>query len=161
MKYKIIKYAALIILFCTLYANLHSQDVQTLPPITVTSSSNVTEKVTESFNSFFKDAYDQRWFKADKNFLVKFMASDQKNTALFKKNGNLIYHISYGHEKDLPAEIRKLVKSNYVDFSITSAIKVEQDDRKIWVVNLEDAKKLILVRVENEELEEVASYDKD
>ncbi len=135
------------------------QDVKTLPPITVTASSNVTQKLTESFDKAFPTGYNDKWFKADKNYLVRFMMKDQKNSALFKKNGSLIYHISYGHEKDLPDDIRKLVKSQYVEFNITTAVKVEQGNRNIWVINIEDSKKFIIVRVEDGELEEVGNYD--
>lgn len=139
---------------------LFSQDIQMLPSVTVTSTSNVTEKVNKSFENYFKGSKETRWYKMDKTYLVKFIMNDQKNTALFTKNGSIIYHISYGHEKDLPADIRKTVKSEYVDFEIKSAIKVVQGNREIWVINLEDSKKLIIARFENEELEEVGNYEK-
>ncbi len=64
--------------------------------------------------------------------LAKFIMDDQQNTALFNKKGYLLYHIAYGSESNLPAELRKQVKSAYVDFNITKAIKVEEDDRTIW-----------------------------
>lgn len=146
------------LLTCT--ATAYSQEIQQLPPVTVTTTSNVTKRVAKSFESFFKNTSDERWYKADKNYLVKFIMNDQKNTALFKKSGSLIYHISYGHEQDLPADLRRTVKSQYVDMNIISAIKVAQDNRNIWVINLEDDKKFILIRFEDGELEEVETYTK-
>jgi hypothetical protein len=88
------------------------------------------------------------------------MMDDQQNSALLKKNGQIVYHIAYGYEKDLPADTRMIVRTHYPDFSITKAITVEEAGRKIWVVNLQDKKKLILVRIEEGELEEVGNYDK-
>lgn len=148
-----------VMLFCMLGGYLSAQEIKTLPPVTVTSSANVPQKVAESFDKAFPTSYNDRWFKADRNYLVKFMVRDQKNTALFRKNGALVYRLGYGFEKDLPADIRKQVKSQYVDFRITTAIKVEQGDRVIWVINLEDPKKFIVVRFEDGELEEVGNYD--
>jgi hypothetical protein len=141
-----------------LYAQEDS--IKTLPAVTVKSGVNVSDKVMEAFNTDFKDAVSPRWFQINKNFLVKFISEDQKHNTLYKKNGYMIYDIAYGQEKSLPDNIRKLVKSNYVEYNITNAINVKQENRNIWVINLEDAKKLVLVRVEDGALEEVENYDK-
>jgi len=88
------------------------------------------------------------------------MTDDNLNRALFTKRGNLIYHISYGYEKNLAEDIRRQVKSTYYDYDISRTIKVTEADRVIWVVNLEDAKNLILVRLEEGEMEEVQKLKK-
>lgn len=62
-------------------------------------------------------------------------------------------------EANLPDGVRKLAKSNFVEYNITNAINVEQDQRNIWVINMEDRKNVI-VRVENGEVVEVGNYDK-
>lgn len=134
-----------------------------LPPITIsatTSSTVVSAKLNKAFEKLFKDATNVQWYKVDKNFLVKFIMHEQENRALFNKKSNLIYNVSYGKEKNLPADVRKLVKSNYYDQDISRVIKVNQDDRNIWVVNLEDIKDYIWVRVENMELEETQRLHK-
>jgi len=136
------------------------QEEKTLPPVTVTAKTNVSKAVTKSFAESFPEATNEHWYKMSKRYLVDFMENDQKNKALFQKNGAIIYHLTYGHENDLPDDIRKLVKSNYVDFNITSAINVHQDNRNVWVINIEDSKKLILVRWEENAIEEVGNYDK-
>ncbi|MGK2860316.1 MAG: hypothetical protein ACSLE0_00145 [Chitinophagaceae bacterium] len=132
-----------------------------LPPITISAStSNVSARVNKSFNQYFKGASYQRWYQLDKNFLVKFIQNEQENRALFTKNGSLIYHISYGTEKHLPANVRGLVKSNYYDQNITRVLKVNQDRRNIWVISMEDAKDIVMVRVEDMELEETQRMHK-
>lgn len=137
-----------------------AQEVTTLPAVTITASSNVNKKVTDAFKTSFADATNKRWYKMNKNYLVHFIRSDMQNKALFHKNGYLVYHIMYGFENNLPDDVRKAVKSNYVDYDITRAVNVKQDRRDIWVVNLETDKKLILVRVEEGAIEEVGNYDK-
>ncbi|QEC66251.1 hypothetical protein FRZ67_02615 [Panacibacter ginsenosidivorans] len=148
------------LLFSIIFLGLYAQEIKELPPVTVTTSSKVTEKVARAFDKSFKDAIRPEWYKLNKNYFVKFISEDQKNNALFTKSGNLIYHISYGYEKNLPDDIRKMVKSTYVDFNITTAIKVEEQGRKIWVINLEDDKHLVLIRIEDDQLEEVGNYNK-
>lgn len=137
-----------------------AQEIKVLPSVIVTTASNVNQAVLKTFQGEFKNAIDPVWYRLDKNYLVKFMTADQKNTALFKNNGRLVYHISYGTEKNLPDEIRDKVLGGYQDYNITAAIHVDEASRSIWVINLEGLKKLIIVRVEEGELEEVGNYVK-
>lgn len=134
----------------------------TLPDITVTSTTNVSKKVSDVFKATFKDAVNTQWSRLNKDFLVTFITGDLKNSVRFHKNGEMLYHIKYGGEKNLPEKVRKLIKSQYayVDFSINQAFNVLEENRNIWVVNLEDNKKFMIVRVEDGELEEVSNLNK-
>jgi hypothetical protein len=153
-------YKALAASLFLLSLHLAARSQQNLPPVTVSATTNVEKAVTASFEQKFPDALDAQWYRMSKKYFVRFMMTDQQNSALLKKNGQLVYHISYGFEKDLPSDVRMIVRTHYPDFSISKAITVEEQDRKIWVVNLQDKKKLILVRIEDGELEEVGNYNK-
>jgi hypothetical protein len=132
-----------------------------LPLVTITATQkNVPEKVWNNFQTYFSNAENPTWYKINKDYLIKFMTDAGQNRALLSERGKLIYHISYGYEKNLPEEIRKQVKSAYYDYNVIRAIKVTEANRVIWVVNLEDAGNLILVRLENGEMEEVQSVKK-
>ncbi len=140
------------VLFLSLMAlNLKAQIL--LPEVTVTAA-NVPSKVDEAFQTTFKDAEDPAWYKINKNYLVKFLTNDMKNQAAFKKNGNMIYQIAYGFEKDIPEAVLSLVKSKYSDYSVLVGFNVKQDNRDIWVVNLENTKYIVKARVEDGNLEE-------
>lgn len=147
-----------------LTGSLQAQDtsMKKLPDVTVTSTTNVSKKVADIFKATFPDAENAIWSKLNKDYLVDFITRDLKNRVLFQRNGSIVYHIKYGHEKNLPEEVRKLIKStySYVDLNITNAINVQEDKRNIWVVNLEDNKKIVVVRVEEGEMEEVSSFNK-
>ncbi|HYJ37445.1 MAG TPA: hypothetical protein VEV87_02470, partial [Chitinophagaceae bacterium] len=98
--------------------------VKMLAPVTVTPASNVNAEVTKSFNKEFKKALNPKWFTMDKDYLVKFIQDDMSNNAYFKQNGSLVYHISYGYEKDLPLEIRQMINNSYSEYVISRAIHV-------------------------------------
>ena len=159
MKTKLISYLA-VGLFFFFFNNRANAQEQTLPPVTVTATTNIAKAVTKSFESSFKDATNAQWYKLNKRYMVDFMSKDQKNKALFQKNGSIVYHLTYGYEKNLPDDVRKLVKGNYVEYDILNAINVEQDNRNIWVINVQNDKKLVVVRVEEGQLEEVYNYDR-
>jgi len=151
---------SLLVLLIAVSVQAQQNGIKTLPPVTVTSSANVSKKVSDAFQSNFKNAVNATWYRLDKDYLVKFITGDMNNQALYKRNGALVYQISYGHENNLPKEVRRLVKSNYIDFNIVQAINVQENNRNIWVVNLEDNNKLIVARIEDDGLEEVYNFDK-
>ncbi|HVW15510.1 MAG TPA: hypothetical protein VHB54_16880 [Mucilaginibacter sp.] len=129
--------------------------VDTLPMVVITAKSYVNQKVTDAFHEKFKDVVSHTWYQIDKNYLVKFISNDQKNHALYDKNGYLYYHLAYGTEKHLPAEITEKIHNKYEGGNITTTIQVNQDNRSIWLVNVEYGKLLVLVREENGDIREV------
>ena len=134
-----------------------------LPPITIsaaTPTTIVTEKVNKMFNQHFKDATTLRWYELEKKLLVKFIMNNQENRALFTRTGELVYHISFGTEAHLPADVRKAIKSTYYDQKITRVYKVSQDDRTVWIASMEDDKNYIMARVEDYELVEIQRMTK-
>jgi hypothetical protein len=158
------KYFVICFLAFTLLAiksSAQEQDsVTQLPPVTVTTTSGVNEKIDKSFKSAFPEAQNLAWYKMDEEYLAKFIHDDMSHNALYKKNGYLKYDISSGTEKNLPADIREQVQSTYSDFKIIKVFNVKEEGRNIWVVNLESMKSYVVVRVENGELEEVKKLTK-
>lgn len=132
-----------------------------LPEVTITRLRNVPEKVDEAFQTTFKQAEEPEWYMANKNYLVKFINNDMKNNALYRKNGQMVYNISYGYEKDLPQNVSNLVKRKYKDYEIVVAFNVKQEGRDIWVVNLEDDKNLVIARVEEGVVDEASRTRKN
>lgn len=120
----------------------------------------VYENVKTEFEKLFPASENLRWETVGKNFLAKFSTGDVRKHALLNPKGQLVYQITFGTEKHLPTSIRKNVKRNYVEYKITAASFIEEANRKIWVINLEDDTSYVIVRVEDEELEEVRSYTK-
>ena len=96
----------------------------------------------------------------DSVYINSQVVDHQENIALFTKGGQLVYHISFGTEKNLPTEIRHIVKTNYYDQTITWICQVNQNDRSIWVIGMEDPKFIVRVRVEDMELEETQRFKK-
>jgi len=129
--------------------------LDTLPVVVITAKSLIPQEVTNAFKTNFKNAVNPRWYKIDKNYLIKFMTKDQNNHVLLHKNGSLYYHIGYGRENSLPEKLRDQLKREYPKGKITTAIHVNQDNRNIWLVNLEMGKLLILTREEDGDFREV------
>jgi hypothetical protein len=134
--------------------------IVTLPTVTVTTTTVVTKEVDKSFKNGFPAAQNLRWYKLDKDYLAKFIENDMKHQALFAKNGFLKYVISYGYQNHLPEDVLNKIKDAYDGYNITSVANVKSEDRNIWVANLENEDHLVIVRFEDEEMEEVGKYVK-
>jgi hypothetical protein len=132
---------------------------RSLSPVVVkTTTKKIPNKVWKGFSTYFPYAENPRLYKVNKDYLARFMIYDEENRALLTRRGNLIYHISYGFEKSLPASLDTQIKAVYPSYQITKAIKIKEAGREIWVVNLEDVQTFILLRLEDGELEEVEHF---
>jgi hypothetical protein len=130
----------------------------TLATVFITSTANVNQSVTNAFNKTFKTATEPRWFVYDKNCMVKFIMNEQKNSALYDKQGYLIYHISYIDESYLPDETKEQIISNYPKSKVLNVFCVNQNNRSIFVINLEYGKNIVFTRFEDDKLVEVDRY---
>jgi hypothetical protein len=143
-----------------LYINmLAAQDtsvVKTLPDVTVKArTKKIPPKVWFGLSRYFREAENPRWYALNKDYLVKFMTYTQEHRALLNKNGKVVYHISYGWEGAMPAEIDRRVVATYPGYEIYRSIKIREANREVWLINLQNDKELIMVRLENDELEEI------
>jgi hypothetical protein len=152
------------LLFATLFVvNSFAQvsEFKNLQPSMLNDSHiKVYENILDEFQKQFTGAENIRWMRVDKNFLSTFTKGDQEYKVLFTPQAGVVYKISYGKEKHLPVAMRKAVKRMYVEFVISSAIKVEEAERTIWVIYLEDDTTMVSVRVENDEIEQTQKYTK-
>ncbi len=155
MKTKTFLKTGLIVVFVLSVQFAFAQIIE-LPTVVITAKSVVNAKVTDAFKGKFQNAVNPRWYKADKNYLVKFIMDDQKNSALYDKNASLIYHLSYGAANNLPKDYLDMVNTAYPGCTVVTAIHVEQNQRSIWFVNVEFKKDYVLTKIENDELGEVS-----
>jgi hypothetical protein len=132
---------------------------QVLSPVTVVTSNN-NPSVVKAFESTFKNAVNPRWFKVDDKFLVKFSEENLAHHVLYNKKGSLIYNITFGCEKCLPVQVKKVVTQNYYDYNIVGATNIQDNNRNVWEIKLEDNNNLISIFVENDEVSEVSNYQK-
>jgi hypothetical protein len=77
----------------------------------------------------------------------------------YSKHGYWFYDVRFGGEKELPADVKRIIKSNYRDYTIGKATEVTIGNQKAWVVNLEDANNLVLARVMDGNLDELSHYN--
>jgi hypothetical protein len=160
----ITRFTGIALFYMLLSSGLAAQEngqAGTLPAVLITGSKvQVNEKVEKAFNTYFKDARELSWSRVDNDFLARYIMNNQEQSALFNKRGNLVYHITYGLEKNLPEDIRQQVKSVYYDYNISTVYSMKDVDKTVWVLNLEDAKNILEIRVKDGQVEKAKQYRK-
>jgi hypothetical protein len=133
-----------------------ASNTATTPPIPLTE---VNSKVVRRFSNAYTNAQNVKWYNSGKGYLAFFDIAGTKAQAYFGKGGYWYYDARFGTEKDLPADIRRTLKSNYVDYAIGKTTKVNVGPETAWIVNLQDDNNLVIARVMNNQIDEMAHYD--
>lgn len=144
-------------------AHVLAQDkdsVVTLPEVVVTSKWMVNEKVDDAFNARFPNADDVVWRRLNKDYLTKFIETDLKHQALFRKNGSMKYDIIYMGESHLPKELLESVRTAYSAYEIDNAARIERGGQIFWIINLQGIRQYVVLRSEDGDLSEVRRIEK-
>lgn len=162
MKTQIISAIGACLFSVMLASNASAQEPKSkeLPSVTINPGNvAVPPRAQKSFNRAFPDAEDVNWSLNSNRFMVKFNQDDMNHHAIYLKSGFQVYHIGYGFEENLPAKIRGIVKSYYSGYTITRSFIVDQDNRKIWLVNLQSPDKYVMAGIEDGRIKEIKRFD--
>jgi hypothetical protein len=113
-----------------------------------------------AFKRDFSTVKDVSWSIVENKYMARFTSDGRKTRVLFDKKGQIVYSVSEGTLRNLPADTRKTVRSIYYDYDITKATEVHTLDKSAWIINLEDETSLVIVRVMDGEVTETGNYRK-
>lgn len=68
----------------------------------------------------------------------------------------MIYHINYGNETTIPADLQAQVEERFEGYDIIAAINVKQGGRDIWFLTGEGKKDFLNVNIEEGVMSEPA-----
>ena len=121
---------------------------------------NVNIKAMRDFIDRYKDVNNASWYKVDNGFVAEFKTLYAVTTVTYKKNGKWLYTITSYSEEHLQEDVRALVKSTYYDYDIVNIqeIKVPLKDSNIYLVYIQDATSIKVLRVYNGEMEVIHDY---
>ena len=139
---------------------INKNNISSLKSLKDFTNEKVSKKIYKYFRKNFHAANQIQWSQVDKNLLATFVIGEIKTKALFNDNGKIIYTIDLFSEKILPRQIKSQVMKNYGNYSITSATKISEANRKIWVINLAGKRDFTTIAIENGEMEEVENFRK-
>jgi hypothetical protein len=123
--------------------------------------SAINIKAIKDFKGRFAEAKDEKWFTLKDGFMSYFTLDGYGVRACYDKKGRWQYSLRFSSENKLPHDIRAVVKSTYYDFTITIVETVEVPGQRVYLVHLEDATQIKIVRVSEEgEMSVLQEYTK-
>ena len=103
---------------------------------------------------------DETWSNKEDGFRARFTRDNIKYMVDYNQKGKWVSTIRVYDESDLSADIRKSVKSIYVDYSIAKVIEVKIGKTLVHFVKMENQTSLLTLHVAKGEINEVENYRK-
>jgi hypothetical protein len=119
----------------------------------INSVTELNQKATRDFKKTFRDVNNEKWYTIKNGFLAEFSLNTTKNRVVYDKKGNWKYTVSYYEEKNLPAEIKAIVKPVYYDYTISRVEEIHANDQVIYFVHVQNDSRLKTLRVCEGEME--------
>jgi hypothetical protein len=116
---------------------------------------DVSIAAVRDFTRRFKTGAAPYWLKlTDGGWAAKFDESHIKYLVSYTRNGNWTYTIREYSEKQLPREVRHLIRSTYYDYAITGVSEVEQYNIAgiVYITYLEDETSFLSIMVHEGEI---------
>ena len=122
---------------------------------TTTSSkpTDVNDRALRNFKKNFSGVTDDVWAKTQDGYVVRFSSNGIQTQAFLTNRGHCQGCIRYYSEKELPADIRHLVRSSYYDFTITSVKEVSVNKQTAYLVTIEDKTSWKVLRIVDGEMD--------
>jgi hypothetical protein len=117
-------------------------------------------KAAREFWKMNGEEKNEKWYKLPGGYLAEFNEGSIQNKVVFDKNGNWVYTMREYSEKELPKDVRRLVKSIYYDFSIGWVKEVSQFQSQVYVVHIDGPSEWKDLLVRDGEIEEQRSAER-
>jgi hypothetical protein len=121
----------------------------------------VHDNVLKDFNSFFPQGQDVEWYPLDSKFsryVAYFNNDGNRGRAVFSRKAGMEFSLFYIPENQLPADNRKALKSNYVDYVFKQIMKISLYGETHYVVNLRNKANVVMARVRNGSIDELNNF---
>ena len=123
----------------------------------------ISAKAVRDFRNSFKNVSNEKWSPSKDGFTAMFALNGIRSIIYYDKKGHWLGSLKAYDEGKMNPALRDIVKRKYYDFHITSINEVETIDTKnqpTYIVHLEDAKTIKLIRVSDGEMDVYEEFNK-
>jgi hypothetical protein len=144
-----------------LRANFDSAEPEGKPKLNKVYTNDISSRARTDFATKYKDVSGEKWTITDEGYNVSFKIGEIKYSVRYDKKGYRLFTLrSYG-EKQLPKNIRTLVRSTYFDYNIKWIEEIEKTlSPLVYVVLVEGDTEWIRLRIQDGEMIVMEKLDK-
>lgn len=103
------------------------------------STDKAAVRATRDFWQRAGEQNDAQWYKDATGYQAEYSEGSTKSCFFYDRKGNFRFSILTYSEKEMPDDVRTLVRSKYYDFSIGWVKEVNEAQTTAYVVHIEDA----------------------
>ncbi len=129
------------------------------PVNTMAGSEVVSKKAIKNFTGSFNNAENVKWFPLKDGFIAYCNVNGNPTRVYYDRGGHHRYTTQSYNEKQLPAEVRAVVKRTYYDFSIYNVLQVNAENKVVYLVYIKDENSFKTIRVADGEMDEYESHN--
>lgn len=101
------------------------------------SKDQIPENIQSTFQQNFTNAKDVDWEKSGNDYKVEFEIDNKDHDIWYYKNGMVIKFKKEISENEIPQEVVSTITDKYPDYKIDSAEVEEQDNQKIYKIEID------------------------
>ena len=120
----------------------------------------IDSRAVRSFVGTYWNATDANWVTYPGGYVVYFTKNGIPNRGYYSRSGELECLIRQYTEKDMPADIRHMVKSEYYDYSIFLVHEIINRGKTSYVVKIEDKTSFKEIRIDDAGMEVTNEFKK-
>jgi len=120
--------------------------------------SGIHPRAVKDFQKSFKDITNEQWSNLPDGFIASFTMDSMQTRVAYNRKGNWQYTMRYYNEKELPGEVRSMVKSVYYDYTISRVAEIHIDDQPVYIVYIQDETHFKIIGVNNDEMQVIQEY---
>jgi len=117
-------------------------------------------RAARTFWKLYGEDKNECWYKLSAGYLAEFEDEGIRHKLIFNKSGNWLYTMREYTEKELPRDIRHMVRSTYYDFSIGWVKEVIMNKDTAYVIHIDSPAEWKDLIVRDGEIEVQKSYER-
>ena len=101
----------------------------------------------KDFKSRFENVHNEKWYTIPGGFESYFQMDGFSDRAFYDKKGHWQSTMKVYDESKLPVEVRRMVRSEYLDYSVFGVHEISIPDNLVYIIYLEDKTSIKIIRV--------------
>ena len=124
-------------------------------------SATINLRAVRDFKQSYPNVDGETWHSFNDGFAAMFRENGFQHMVTYNRIGDRLFTISNYGEKQLPKEVRSLVKSSYYDYTITLVQEITFRQQTIYLVHMQDESTWKNVRVADGEMTVIEDFNKN
>ncbi|MHA4846039.1 hypothetical protein ACX0G7_17820 [Flavitalea antarctica] len=119
----------------------------------------VNAKAMRDFSKRFSGK-EANWTSTGNVFQAKFSEEKSRTVVGYGKMGRWLYTIKHYSEKEMPRDLRHMIKSEYYDYKIDliNEVRIPQSKNEIYIIHIHNGEEHKILRYSDEGVELVKTY---